>query len=296
MVSFIIVHYKTYTYTKNAIESIVKHMERSIYEIVLVDNASNDGSTEKLKNDFAELIEVGKLNIIKSPVNNGFSYGNNLGFKVAKGDYFILINSDAELTGKTVQNAVEYLEDNASVGAVTARVINENGELDEACKRGFPDPKRALFYYLRLGKLFPKVSKFNQYKLNHLDEYTMHEVDAISGAFMVIPKHVLGETGEFDETFFMYGEDLDLCYRIHEKGYSICYNPALGNVIHYKGQSGKRLKFKTTYEFYRAMQVFYDKHYKDEYPAAVGWVVKAAIWTLFALKMTIGQVKTLLQS
>jgi len=264
------------------------------YEIILVDNASLDGSLEKLEHNFKDLIYKENLILVESSENKGFSSGNNIGFQIAKGDYYVLINSDAELTGTTVQKAVEYLEMNPAIGALSARVINEHGELDEACKRGFPDPISSLYYYLRLGKLFPKESKYNQYKLNHLNEYDRHNVDAISGAFMVIPRCVLEETGTFDETFFMYGEDLDLCFRIKEKGYLICYNPDLGNVIHYKGQSGKRLKIKTTYEFYRAMCVFYNKHYKEVYPLFVGWIIKASIWTLFGVKMTFGQLKTLL--
>ncbi len=294
MISFIIVHYKTYDYTKNVIDSILKYMTGVSIEIVLVDNASFDGSVDTLKNDFVDEMNKNILLVIESEENKGFGYGNNMGFKVAKGEYIVLINSDAELTGPIVQNTIEYLSMNTKVGAVTARLINEHGKLDEACKRGFPDPKRALYYYLRLGKLFPSSSRFNQYKLNHLDEHKKHDVDAISGAFMVLPKRVLNESGYFDEEFFMYGEDLDLCFRIKEKGYRIVYNPTLGNVIHYKGQSGKKLKLKTTFEFYRAMLVFYNKHYMSKYPKIVGMLVTASIWILFCFKMTFGQIKSLL--
>ncbi len=293
MISFIIVHYKTYEYTKQAIQSILNTVKTYEFEVIVVDNASKDGSLGLLERDYHNEKDAKLIQFIESPINGGFSYGNNCGYRIAQGEYIVLINSDAELTGDVVDNAIDYLEKNPEVGAVTARLINQYGELDQACKRGFPNPKSALVYYLKLGRLFPKFKKFNTYKLNHLDEHVRHRVEAISGAFMVIPRRVIEQTGFFDETFFMYGEDLDLCYRIHEAGFYIEYNPQLGDVIHYKGQSGKRLKFKTTYEFYRAMLIFYDKHYKERYPLWVNIAVRCAVYMLFIVKLTVGQILTL---
>lgn len=295
MISFIVVHYKTYDYTKQAIQSVLNTVKAHAFEVIVVDNASKDGSLALLERDFKNEKNANLIHFIESPINGGFSYGNNCGYRIAQGDYIVLINSDAELTGDVVDNAIKYLERNPQLGAVTARLINQYGELDQACKRGFPNPKSAFVYYTRLGRLFPKLKKFNTYKLNHLDEHVRHRVDAISGAFMVIPRRVIEQTGFFDETFFMYGEDLDLCYRIHEAGYHIEYNPSLGDVVHYKGQSGKRLKFKTTYEFYRAMLIFYDKHYKDIYPFGVNIAVRSAVYMLLIMKLSIGQIFALLR-
>ncbi len=290
MISFIVVHYKTYEYTKQAVQSILDTVHLSEFEIIIFDNDSNDGSVKKLKDDFESYISDQRIVLVESVINGGFSYGNNRAYEIAIGDYIILLNSDAKLVGDVALKSVQYLKRNPEVGVVTAKLINQFGVLDQGCKRGFPNPKNAVIYYLRLGRIFPKLRALNTYKLNHLDENTFHNVDAVSGAFMVIPKSVIEKTGFFDEDFFMYGEDLDLCYRIKEKGFEVHYNPALGDVLHYKGQSGKRLKLKTTYEFYRAMAVFYDKHYYDKYSFWVNVATKCGIALLFIFKITIGQV------
>ncbi len=295
MITFIIVHYKTYEFTKKAIQSIIDTVQSMSFEIIILDNASNDGSVSKLSSDFTTFVKTGMVVFIESEINGGFSYGNNRAYAVASGEYIVLLNSDAELISDVAMNSVKYLKENPQVGAVTAKLINQFGELDQGCKRGFPNPKNALIYYLKLGKIFPKLSALNTYKLNHLDEDTFHKVDAISGAYMALPRYVIEKAGFFDEDFFMYGEDLDLCYRIKENGFEIHYNPNLGKVIHHKGQSGKRLKLKTTYEFYRAMSVFYDKHYSEMYPIWVSIITKCGIALLFSLKITIGQFVMLLK-
>tara|TARA_Y100000588_G_C14104924_1_gene860481 strand:- start:92 stop:919 length:828 start_codon:yes stop_codon:yes gene_type:complete len=263
------------------------------YEILLIDNASKDGSIEKLKADYELDYKSNRLIVIENENNGGFAYGNNIGLKCAQGEFIVLINSDAELTDDSVVNATQYLRENKNVGTVSARLINQFGQLDEACKRGFPDPVSSLVYILRLSRIFPNKMKLNKYKLNSLSEFKLHKVDAISGAFMVLPKHVIDEVGLLDEQFFMYGEDLDWCYRIKSAGYEVVYNPYLGNVIHYKGKSSKKNQLKTTHAFYHSMMLFYNKNYKARYPYIVSIIVSFGVWGLYIVKILQGVLHSL---
>lgn len=239
MISYIIVNYETFFYTKNAIKSISKNTLNMDYEIILVDNNSQDDCIDRLRIEFQELILNNILIIIESDINGGFAYGNNLGYKYTSGEYIVLLNSDAEIIGSVVENSIKRISSESEIGALTARVIDGFGELDSSCKRGFPDPLNSLIYFLNLSKFFLTDSNITKYKLDNLNEFEIHSVDVISGAFMVIPRIVIEKVGFFDEVFFMYGEDIDLCYRIKEVGYRVEYNPYIGTVRHYKGQSSK---------------------------------------------------------
>lgn len=289
MISYIIVNYETFFYTKNAIKSISKNTLNMDYEIILVDNNSQDDCIDRLRIEFQELILNNILIIIESDINGGFAYGNNLGYKYTSGEYIVLLNSDAEIIGSVVENSIKRISSESEIGALTARVIDGFGELDSSCKRGFPDPLNSLIYFLNLSKFFLTDSNITKYKLDNLNEFEIHSVDVISGAFMVIPRIVIEKVGFFDEVFFMYGEDIDLCYRIKEVGYRVEYNPYIGTVRHYKGQSSKNLKWKSNYEFFRAMRIFYDKHYNNKYSYALKYIVYGGTWLLFFFKMTIGQ-------
>lgn len=278
--NIIIINYRTLNLTISSIEHISVFERSFLDSVILVDNGSNNGDEEKLEAYSREL----NLTFIPNSTNLGFAKANNQAMKLASGDYIALLNSDTELTTDSFTKAMAYLEENPSVGAVGCRLITPDGKLDQGCKRGFPTPKASLFYFLKVHKWL-KRPELDLYKLSHLDEHEIHEVDVISGAFMVLPRRVVEEVGMLDERFFMYGEDIDWCYRIREAGYKIVYNPKLGDVIHYKGASGKKRKFKTLYNFYEAMILFYNKHYLKKYNLLVTLLVYFGIILQFMLKL-----------
>lgn len=284
-VSICIVNYNTVDMTLRAIQSVIRNEPINKIEIILIDNDSYLDEKKALMLGILDIDQEGNfLKTIFNDFNLGFGKANNQAMSVAKGDFIALLNSDTELKSNCFTRATDYLRLHPDVGAVGCRLITPDGLLDHGCKRGFPTPVASLLYFMRASKLFNRPD-LDQYHLGHLDEYKSHNVDAISGAFMVIRKDVIDQVGMFDERFFMYGEDLDLCYRIKEAGWRIVYNPEIGNVIHYKGASSKKRKFKTLFNFYEAMFLFYNKHYIKKYNPLVTVLVYIAIIIQFIIKL-----------
>ncbi|SHH34062.1 glycosyltransferase family 2 protein [Tepidibacter thalassicus] len=284
MLSIIIVNYKTYKLTKQTINSIIEKDHNFNYEIILVDNASNDGSVDKLEREFKQKIDDNIIKIVKNEENLGFSKANNIGIKISKGEYILTLNSDTVIVDDCLRKCLEYIKKDNNIGALGCKVLLPNGKIDKSCKRGFPTPQASLFYMLKFDRLFPNNVKFGQYNLTYLNENEINEVDSLVGAFMIVPKKVISEVGMFDEDFFMYGEDIDWCYRIKKAGYKVIYYPK-AQIIHYKGSSSRKKRFKTIYEFHRAMYLFYNKHYKKEYSNLVTLIVYLGI--LFKLILSL---------
>lgn len=280
--SIIVVNYMTYEKTVNTISSIFMYTRGVDYEVILVDNGSKNNDSLKL----GKYIKDNNLKVkyIQNKENLGFSKGNNIGIKKSKGQYIALLNSDTELTENSFNKAVTYLKDNKNVGALGCRLITPDGKLDHGCKRGFPTPEASIYYILKLDKFFKNNIKYGAYRLSYLNEHEINDVDVISGAFFVTTRKVLDKVGLLDERFFMYGEDIDLCFRIKENGYRIVYNPTIGTVIHYKGSSGKKRRLKTIYNFYEAMILFYNKHYRKKYNPVVTIIVYLSVGVLFITK------------
>ena len=285
--SIIIVNYRTYELTKQTIASVTSSKREFEYEIVLVDNASQDGSIEKIEKDFKEIIDTGILKVIKNKDNLGFSKANNIGMRVAQGEYILLLNSDTVIVGDCLEKCLWQVErSNGTIGALGCKVVLPDGTLDHACKRGFPTPSASLYYLLGLDKKNPV--KYGQYDALHLGEDEVGEVDALMGAFMMMPKEALDSAGLLDEDFFMYGEDIDLCYRIKKTGYKILYYPE-AEIIHYKGGSStkeskpKKRNSKTIHAFHNAMWIFYKKHYIKQYNLGITVLVFVGIWAKYML-------------
>jgi len=268
--SIIIVNYNTKELLHNTIQSVIDTVKLPKYQIIIVDNASSDGSIEMVKKQYHQ------VNLIENKDNLGFPKANNIGIKQALGRYILLLNSDTKVLDDCIQKCLDYMDINNEVGALGCKLILASGKLDHACKRGFPTPEASLYYILKLHKLFPVSKRFGQYTLNYLPIDEINEVDALTGAFMMVRKEVINKVGLLDETFFMYGEDLDWCFRIKNAGYKVIYYPE-AVTVHYKGGSSKRKRYKTIYEFHRAMYVFYNKHYHDKYNFIINLIVCAAI-------------------
>ena len=273
--SVVIVNYQTFELTRNTINSILEYDYPFSYEIFVVDNASGDDSLARLKDYFKD-----KVKFIASKENNGFAAGNNQALRQADGRYQLLLNSDTVVWENTLEDIYDYMEKHEDVGACGCRVLLENGELDKAFKRSFPNVKNSFFRLFHI----PTKSKDDNYNLTDLADDEIYEIDCLTGAFMFIRKEALNQVGLLDETFFMYGEDIDLCYRIKHGGWKIVYY-GKSKITHLKGASSKKQKSKLIYEFYRAMYIYYKKHHADESIFIVNWVVYLGIALLCLLKL-----------
>lgn len=256
--SVIIVNYNVKEFLQNLLHSIEKASFNLTKEIIIVDNASDDGSVEFIKEKFPN------VKLIVNKKNLGFGKANNIGLKEAKGKYILLINPDALVAEDTFEKMIEFFKSKADAGLAGCKILNPDGTLQLACRRSFPGPWTSFTKVTGLSSLFPKSKLFARYNLTYLDENLTYEVDAISGSFMMMKREVYEKVGGFDEQFFMYGEDLDLCYRIQKAGYKVYYYHET-QIIHYKGESTKRSSFDETKVFYNAMDLFVKKHFSSSF-------------------------------
>lgn len=285
--SIIIVNYNTFKLTKETIDSCLAEPTNYTYEIFLVDNKSTDDSLEKLQDYFKSETERGILKIIPNKANEGFAKANNIAIEQAKGDFILLLNSDTLMKQSTIDKCMDYMTKgtHADVGALGCKVSLADGSLDKACKRSFPNPVNSFY------KLFniKTNSQKDDYNLDNLDDDGVYEIDCLVGAFMLVRRTTIEDIGLLDDTFFMYGEDIDWCYRIKQAGWRIVYFGE-AEIIHYKGVSSedkktKKRNPKLIYEFYRAMYIFYRKHYTKKYNFFVNIAVYIGIGVLLAFNL-----------
>jgi len=284
--SIIIVNYNVKEFLKNLLHSIHKASQNLSIELIVVDNASDDGSVEMIKEKFPDVI------LIANERNLGFGKANNIGLKKAKGKYILLINPDTLVAEDTFIKLIEFFETHPEAGMAGCKILNPDGTLQLACRRSFPGPWTSFTKVTGLSSLFPKSKLFARYNLTYLDENQTYEVDAISGSFMMLRKEVYEKVGGFDEQFFMYGEDLDLCYRIQKAGYKIFYVHST-QIIHYKGESTKRSSLDETKVFYNAMHLFVKKHLSSSIIVELILRSAIAVRSLFAF---LGKKKLILLS
>ncbi|HYI16454.1 MAG TPA: glycosyltransferase family 2 protein [Thermomicrobiales bacterium] len=277
----IVVNYRTPDLTVGAIEHLrASELDGRELQVLIVDNGSDDGSAEQLAETFPD------LQVIASTRNLGFAGGNNLAIEMVhaqvpvaaeRDDTFILlINSDVEVAPGAIATCVEFMESHPATGIVGPKVVLPDGRLDLACRRGFPTPSRAFWKLTGLAKRFPGNPRFTGYNLTHLDEDELTEVDAVMGAFMLVRLAAVDAAGQLDETFFMYGEDIDWAYRIKQHGWRVFYVPA-ATVRHLKGATTRRQSYRMIVEFYRAMWLFHRKHYANATFFLLNWLVAAGI-------------------
>ncbi|MEJ7911643.1 MAG: glycosyltransferase [Chitinophagaceae bacterium] len=268
--SIIIVNYNV----KHFLEQCLYAVERSLcgnVEIIVVDNNSNDGSVPYLQPRFPT------VQFIRNRNNLGFAKACNQGFRVATGTYILFLNPDTIIAEDSLSTCISFFERTPLAGAVGVRMIDGGGRFLKESKRSFPGPLTSLFKLGGLARLFPRSKFFSRYHLGHLAEDRTHEVDVLAGAFMMIRKDVLERTGSFDETFFMYGEDVDLSYRIQKIGYKNYYLPET-TIVHFKGESTKRGSLNYVRMFYSAMSIFVQKHYGGARAGIFYNLIRLAIW------------------
>ncbi len=250
--SVIIVNYNVKYFLEQCLRSVLKASRNIETEIFVVDNNSSDDSIAYLTPLFPEVI------FIANNDNPGFSKANNQAIELARGKYILLLNPDTVVEEDTFSNVCRFMDEHPDAGALGVKMLDGNGNFLPESKRGFPSPWNSFCKIFGLSKLFPKSPFFAKYHLRYLDENQIHEVDVLAGAFMLLRKSVLDKTGLLDETFFMYGEDIDLSYRITLAGYKNYYLPT--PIIHYKGESTKK-DIKYVKIFYQSMIIFFNKHY-----------------------------------
>ena len=269
--SIIIINFNTKDLTEQTINSVVSTITTTSFEIIVVDN-----STDKSKQYINEH-NYNNVKILHDIENKGFGNACNIGVQNSCGDYILLLNSDTIVHTDTIDNCINYMKNDDSVGIMSCKVLLENGDLDHSCKRGFPTPSASFYYFTKMDKKHPDIKKYCEYTKNYIDKDSVAEVDAVTGAFLIIPRSIYEKINGFDEAFFMYGEDLDLCYRVKELGFKVIYYGRV-SITHLKGQSGLHKKSKVVIKyFYDAMSIFYDKHYRKKYNVFVTLAVKTAI-------------------
>jgi len=269
--SVIIVNYNVKYFLEQTLLSVQSAIQGLAVEVFVVDNNSVDDSVKMVRNQFPE------VKLIANKENTGFSVANNQAIRQAQGEYILLLNPDTVVEEDTFEKAIAFMDSHPDAGGLGVKMIDGKGNFLPESKRGFPSPKVAFFKTFGLAKLFPKSKTFNGYHLGYLDKDEIHKVDVLSGAFMLLRKSVLDEIGLLDETFFMYGEDIDLSYRIIKAGYQNYYYPET-TIIHYKGESTKKGSLNYVRVFYNAMIIFARKHFTGEKAAAFIFMLHCAIY------------------
>jgi GT2 family glycosyltransferase len=245
-------------------------------QVIVVDNASADGSADAVGREFPA------VELIRLSDNLGYGKANNVAFERAKGDLILLLNPDVTISPGCIDHLVQFLQEHPDAGAVGPRLVRPDGSPDLAGRRSFPTPQASLYRVTALSRLFPGSARFNRYNLGALDPGREHEIDAGTGACLLVRRAAIDCVGLFDPDFFMYGEDLDLCYRVKAAGWKIWYVPS-AMAVHVKGTSTRQVPMRMQYEFHRAMWTYHRKHHAAALPAPANAAIWLGIWGRWAL-------------
>lgn len=262
---------------------------RLTIDVCMIDNNSPDDSVAMVRREFPQ------VKVIANAGNVGYPAANNQGLRLyGFGEtgrsldqlpaYALLLNPDTKLPPDALAAMVAFMERTPAAGVAGPRLVRLDGSLDKACRRSFPTPEVSLYHMLYLDRLFPNSRRFARYNLTFQDERQMARVDAIVGAFMLVRAEAIQRAGLLDETFFMYGEDLDWAKRITDAGWEVWYYPQV-TVLHVK-EAASKTSLKARREFYRAMNIFYDKHYRADTPFWLDWLIRGGVAIVGALDLT----------
>lgn len=285
--SIVVLNYNTKDLLINCLTSLeAAHVEVD-FETIVVDNASIDGSVDMVRQEFPRVI------VIRNQKNLGFAKGNNKARQYVSGSYVLFLNSDTKVNKGTLKKSVEYLNRNPDIGALTVKTLLPDGSLDKDTRRSFPTPWVSLTHFSYLDRLLPKSKLFSKYWYGYKSSDEIHDVEVIQGAFTMVRKRVLDDVGWYDEDYFLDGEDIDLCWKIKEKGWKIIYYPEV-SIEHIKGASkGKLPSFGRVTKEERAkfinagvdsMEIFYKKRLWDGYPLVLNRAVLLGIRILKGLR------------
>ncbi|MBI1258307.1 MAG: glycosyltransferase [Chloroflexi bacterium] len=264
----VILNWNTSALLQRCLETVYASQGDFTFQVVVVDNASPDDSAEMVRREFPQ------AQLIVSETNNGYSAGNNLGLRALgyqdKGKspdaprYALLLNPDTEVPPEGLRDMIAFMDAQPKVGVAGPKLILMDGSLDKACRRSFPTPLISLYHFSGLAKLFPNSPRFARYNMTYLPIDQEAEVDSVVGAYMQVRREAIEAVGLLDEVFFMYGEDLDWAYRIKNAGWSVVYHPQV--VVKHVKRAASRQSQRAQLEFWRAMLIFYRKHYRTTTP------------------------------
>ena len=267
--SVIIVNYKVKHYLEQCLRSVAEASRGIAVEVIVVDNASGDGSVEYLRERFPD------VTIIASEENLGFARANNLAIRNSHGQYVLLLNPDTIVAEETFSDFISFMDSTPDAGGCGAYMLHTDGSFAPESRRGLPTPFVAFCKMSGLASLFPKSRTLGRYYMRYLNENEVNRIEIMSGAFMFLRRDALDKAGLLDEDFFMYGEDIDLSYRILKAGYNNYFLPS--RILHYKGESTVKSSYRYVHTFYRAMELFFNKHYAH-YSILLSLPIKLAIW------------------
>ncbi|QQG43442.1 MAG: glycosyltransferase family 2 protein [Candidatus Daviesbacteria bacterium] len=286
--SVVIVNFNSGDFLVECLDSLEQVKNEVNLEIWVVDNASLDTSIKKARKKYPH------VNYLLEKQNLGFGKANNLALRQIKNEYILILNPDSQVLPGTLELMLNFMKENPDVGASTCRVEKADGTLDWASHRGWPTPEAAFRYYF--------LGDDSLYHLTKRPMSKAHEIDALAGAFMLTRKSVLEKTGLFDEDYWLYGEDLDLCFRIKQNGFKIMYVPEV-KVLHLKGVASglkkhsqnistatRQSQLRAFNSFYETMKIFYQKHLEKNYPFFINWLVFLGInlkWALAKRNLTV---------
>lgn len=285
--SIVILNYNTNNLLKNCLKSLENSRGDVSFEIVVSDNGSSDGSSDMVKREFPW------VKLVENIKNKGFAAGNNSARHLVNGKFVLFLNSDTEVRSGTLKDVLDYIKENSQVGAITCKIVLPNGSLDKDTRRSFPTPWVSFTHFSGLDRLFPNVRLLSKYWYGYIPENETHEVDVIQGAFLMVRKKVLDSADWFDEDYFLDGEDIDLCWKIKEKGFKIVYYPKV-SIKHIKGATkGKKSTFgivtkeeKLSYIMagVESMKIFYKKRLWSRYPSVLNLLVISGINLIKAIR------------
>ena len=277
-VSIIIVSYNVRHFLEQCLHSVYRSDGDLLIEVIVIDNASEDDSAEMVKSRFPQ------VRFIQNKDNTGFAKANNQAINLATGKHILLLNPDTVLGEKVLETCFQFMETHADAGALGVRMIDGAGRFLPESKRGFPTPMVAFFKAFGLSRLFPGSAYFNRYYLGHLNLPNPFRIDVLAGAFMWIRREALNKSGLLDERFFMYGEDIDLSYRLAQNNFHNYYLPQT-TIIHYKGESTKKGTLNYIRIFYQAMILFADKYFKGSSRSMYLFMIRIAVYFRAALSL-----------
>jgi GT2 family glycosyltransferase len=256
------------------------------FELIIVDNASTDDTLRMLQDEFPAAM------IIRNDKNEGFTHPINQALSQSKGRYMLVLNPDTIVMPGAINKLVNYMDDHPEVGICGPKVLNRDGSLQKACKRGVSRPWAAFSYFLGLSSIFPHSKFFGGYLLNYLDEDAIHEVDGVSGSCMLIRRQVVEDIGMLDERYFAYQEDADYCFQVKKAGWKVVYLPS-AQIIHFGGQGGSRVQpYRSIIEWHRSYYLYYRKNLSREYFFLFNWFYYFLMGVKLALSLTANALRT----
>ena len=270
-ISIIIINYNVKYFLEACLLSVKASIKNIDAEVIIVDNNSSDGSCDYLMKLFPE------FKFIQNIENKGFAKANNQAISIATGKYILLLNPDTIIGENTIYDCINFMYQHNEAGALGVHMIDGNGTFLKESKRALPTPAVSFYKIFGLAALFPNSKRFNHYHLGHLSKEHTHEIEVLSGAFMLLRSETIKKCGVLDEDYFMYGEDIDLSYKIIKSGYKNYYFPK-ARIIHFKGESTKKGSLNYVVIFYRAMEIFARKHFSKGKAPVYSFFINLAIY------------------